>query len=102
MILYFARRYDDAIEQLQRTLELDPKFPTAHWGLGLSYEQKGMMKESFTALEKARELSPRSLNTLASLGHAYAVGGEPAKARAILGSWSGRRNRSTSRRSRWL
>ena len=79
MILYFARRYDDAIEQLQRTLELDPKFPTAYWGLGLSYEQKGMTREAFTALEKARELSPRSLNTLASLGHAYAVGGEPCE-----------------------
>lgn len=84
MIYYFARRFDDAIEHLQRTLELDPKFSTAYWGLGLSYQQKGMMNESLRALETARELSPRSVNTLASLGNAYAVSGDRAKARAIL------------------
>ena len=33
--LYMARRYDEAIEQLQRTVELDPNYPVTHWILGL-------------------------------------------------------------------
>ena len=31
---YFARRYDEAIAQLRKTLEMDPDFYFAHRGLG--------------------------------------------------------------------
>jgi TolB-like protein/Tfp pilus assembly protein PilF len=73
MILFFGRRYDDAIQQLQETLELDSTFGVAHWGIGLAYEQKGMYPRAIAELEKAASLSQRDPNVLSSLGHAYAV-----------------------------
>jgi tetratricopeptide (TPR) repeat protein len=39
--LYEARQYDQAIEELRRTLEMDPSFVQAHLYLGMVYEQKG-------------------------------------------------------------
>jgi tetratricopeptide (TPR) repeat protein len=43
--LFYMRRYDDAIAQLRRTLETAPDFDAAHFMLGLSLEQKGLLKE---------------------------------------------------------
>ena len=38
---YFAaRRYDEAIEQLLKTIEIDPRFYYAHWVLGEALEMK--------------------------------------------------------------
>ena len=31
---YFARRYDDAVEQLRRTIDLDPNYTVTYWILG--------------------------------------------------------------------
>jgi tetratricopeptide (TPR) repeat protein len=73
MILFFGRRYDDAIHRLEETLELDSTFGVAYWGLGLAYEQKGMYPRAIAALEKAASLSKRDPNVLSSLGHLYAV-----------------------------
>ncbi len=52
---FFARRYDEAIERYQKTIELDPNFPGAHSGLGNVYWQKGMCKE--WAAETSRALA---------------------------------------------
>ena len=41
---YFARRYDDALEQLRKTLELEPNFVMAHFILGLTYLQKAPVR----------------------------------------------------------
>jgi serine/threonine protein kinase/Tfp pilus assembly protein PilF len=84
MIYYFARQYDSAIKPLNDVLKEDPKFDTAYWGLGLIYEQKGMPAEAVAQMEKAAALSPDS-NTMASLGHAYAIAGQKEKAQKILG-----------------
>src|SRR5207248_8424087 len=35
--LYWARQYDQASEQLRKTLELDPKFSATHFRLGAVY-----------------------------------------------------------------
>jgi tetratricopeptide (TPR) repeat protein len=35
---YFARRYDEAIDQLRKTLEMDPSFYPAHASLGRAFE----------------------------------------------------------------
>ena len=39
---YFFRRFDDAIEQLRATLELDPDYILAHFVLGQAYTQRGL------------------------------------------------------------
>ena len=38
--LYDTRQYDKAIDQYQKTLELDANFSLAHWGLGGAYDRK--------------------------------------------------------------
>jgi len=38
--LYMAREYDQAIEQLQNTIDMDPSFVLPHLVLGQAYEQK--------------------------------------------------------------
>ena len=49
---YFARHYDEAIEQYQKTLELDPNFTLAHLWLGEAYMQKGMHEEAIDRTSK--------------------------------------------------
>jgi DNA-binding winged helix-turn-helix (wHTH) protein/Tfp pilus assembly protein PilF len=45
-ILYYARRYDEAILQLRRTMDLAPDFVQARQMLGLAYARKGMFAEA--------------------------------------------------------
>jgi Tfp pilus assembly protein PilF len=85
VIYYFGRQYDLAIGQLRKVLEERPNFSVAHWGMGLVYEQKGMLTESIVEFEKADTISKHgSVNTLASLGHAYATAGQMSKALLIV------------------
>ena len=58
------RRYDDAIDQLHETLELDPKFGPAHEWLGYVYEKKGMKGEAIA--EWVTALRSRGLNDQAA------------------------------------
>ncbi|MBI1740101.1 MAG: winged helix-turn-helix domain-containing protein [Acidobacteriales bacterium] len=44
--LYWARRYDDAIAQSKRTLQIDPRFGVAALWLEASLRHKGMFKEA--------------------------------------------------------
>ena len=50
---YFARRYDDALEQLRKTLELEPNFVMAHFILGLTYLQKRQFEQATAELQQA-------------------------------------------------
>lgn len=45
--LYYARRYDEAIAQLKRTLEMDAEFSTVHKFLSNSYRSKGDEAQAF-------------------------------------------------------
>jgi tetratricopeptide (TPR) repeat protein len=81
--LLWARRYDDAVEQLQKTFEMDPSFGRTHLVLGWVYEAQGRREKAVDELQKAA-LSNPSPGTLASLGHAYAVGGYTREAQKIL------------------
>ena len=72
---YFARRYDLAIEQYQRTLEMEPDFPIAHVWLGRAYEQKGMYQEAVSAYQKQVFILSGDGERAAALGHAYTVSG---------------------------
>jgi tetratricopeptide (TPR) repeat protein len=45
-MLQNARRYDEAIAQYRKTIEMDPNFPTTHNGLGRAYEVKGMYDQA--------------------------------------------------------
>ena len=53
----------------------------AQWGLALVLEQEGKLDSTIAILER---VSGASANRRASLGHAHAMAGQTAKARAIL------------------
>jgi tetratricopeptide (TPR) repeat protein len=82
--LYFAGRYDEAIEQCRWTIEMDPNFAVAHWHLGLAYEQKEMFDEAIAEFQKATALSGGSPLLKASLGHAYAKANRIVEATKIM------------------
>jgi tetratricopeptide (TPR) repeat protein len=55
-VLYFARRYDAAISELEKALELAPDLGAAHVLLGRVYVAKGMNNRALEELERARGL----------------------------------------------
>jgi len=83
--LYLARRYDEAIEELEKALELDSCCMEGHLGMGLVYEQKGDFEKAQAAYQRGSSLTGTSSpELLSNLGRAYALGGQPAKAQAVL------------------
>jgi tetratricopeptide (TPR) repeat protein len=50
--LYLARRYDEAIVELRRALELDSNFIAAHNWISDTYLEKGMYPEAISELGK--------------------------------------------------
>jgi tetratricopeptide (TPR) repeat protein len=84
MALYYSRQYDQAVEQLRKTLELDANFGPAHYYLGMAYVQKSMVKEGIEEFEKVLAISPGDTWTLSELGYADGVAGRRAEAQKVL------------------
>jgi serine/threonine-protein kinase len=81
--LLWARRYDEAIEQFQRTLSLDPDFYYLHYALGEALQLKGQIREAISEYEKAAQATDDPTAT-ALLAQAYACNGERDKAEELL------------------
>jgi len=91
---YFEHRYDDAITQYKRTLEIDPDFWVAHHYMGLAYAKKGAHEEAIRQLRgllESPEEGPlkdgvveKDPEVAASLGFVYATAGRRGEAEAIL------------------
>jgi serine/threonine protein kinase/tetratricopeptide (TPR) repeat protein len=81
---YHARRYDEGIEQLLRTVELDPNYPMTYWILGLLYRVTGRYELAITAGEKAVNLSGGSPLMRAALAHTYGKSGRAKEALQVL------------------
>ena len=81
---YFARQYDQAIEQCLQTMAMDPNFHETHWFLGWAYAQTGQYAKAVDASQKAIALSGGSPEMSAELGYVYAVWGKNDEARKIL------------------
>lgn len=73
--LYFARRYREAIEQLQKTLEMGQEFVRAHMILGAAYAQQGMFAEAIAAHSTARDISDGNHLAVGGLGYTLAIAG---------------------------
>jgi DNA-binding winged helix-turn-helix (wHTH) protein/tetratricopeptide (TPR) repeat protein len=80
---YFARQYEQAVEQYLKTIELDPNFLRVYWFLGQTYVQQGRFEEAVAALSKALALNDHPLSS-AFLGHAYGLWGRKREALAVL------------------
>ena len=82
-VYLLARRYDEAIAQYRKTIEMDPRFYAAHWPLGRVWELKGQLNEAIAEYRKAAELNDDPF-VLALLGQAYARAGQREEAQRIL------------------
>ena len=57
--LYFQRRYDQAIEQMQKTLEIDPNFAPAHHWLTFAFWSAGRHEDAIIHAEIYASLESR-------------------------------------------
>jgi TolB-like protein/Flp pilus assembly protein TadD len=83
-VLRSAGEEDLAIEQLHKTLELDPNFAHARFHLGLTQLRKGAFAEATAEFQRAAALSPKVTDYKGGLGYAYARLGKRAEAREML------------------
>jgi serine/threonine protein kinase/Flp pilus assembly protein TadD len=81
---YMAQRYDEALEQLLQTAELDPNYPVTYWFLGAIYRATGRYELAITEGEKAVKLSGGSPVMRAALAHSYGKAGKAKEALQIL------------------
>jgi serine/threonine protein kinase/tetratricopeptide (TPR) repeat protein len=77
---YNDRRYDEAIEQLRRTIELDPNYPVTYWILGLLLRKTGCYELAMAEGEKGVKLSGGSPLMRAALAHTFAAAGRTTEA----------------------
>jgi DNA-binding winged helix-turn-helix (wHTH) protein/tetratricopeptide (TPR) repeat protein len=94
--LYFARRFEESIEQCRWVLETEPNFVQAYYRIGLAFEQLGRYDEAVNAFQTAIALSDKKIDGLstaqfkggsdarASVAHTYALMGRHAEARGVL------------------
>jgi TolB-like protein/Flp pilus assembly protein TadD len=78
-----ARRFDDAIAQLRKTVEMDGGFYFARYNLALALELKGSISEAIAEYQRAIALNDDPL-PLALLGHLYGRIGRKDEALQIL------------------
>ena len=81
-LLYFLRRYDAAIAQYSRVLEMDSNFALAHLHLGTALVQQGRYTEAIAAFHKAASVGGAA--PAANLGRAYALAGQRPEAEQIF------------------
>jgi Tfp pilus assembly protein PilF len=81
-ILYFARKYDRAIEQFRTVLEMEPDFPRAHMII-YAFVEKGQFADALAELDRWQHVQapPWSWGLRA---YVYGRQGQPAKARRAM------------------
>jgi TolB-like protein/DNA-binding winged helix-turn-helix (wHTH) protein/Tfp pilus assembly protein PilF len=79
-----AGENDLAIEQLRKTLEIDPNFAHAYFHLGMTHLRNGAFAEAIADLQRATTLSPNVTDYKGGLGYAYARANKRAAARKML------------------
>lgn len=83
LMLYMARRYNEAIIRLKSTLEMDD-YPMAHLYLGFVYEQQGRFEEAIAELVQAAAHYSNTSLLITSYIHVYARAGELREARRLM------------------
>jgi len=81
---YFARQYDQAIEQYRRAIGIEPKSHWPHMLLAWAYEQTGKFPDAITELQTASRLFDNNPQVVAALGHAYAASGQRDAAQKVI------------------
>jgi TolB-like protein/Tfp pilus assembly protein PilF len=80
----FAGRFEDAIAQYDKAIEMDPNFRRAFEGKGLTYLAMRNLDLAIENLNRYQKLIGHPLKGQATLGHAYALAGRMDEARECL------------------
>jgi adenylate cyclase len=81
----YARQYDQALDQIEKTVEMDRNYAETYPWLGLILEQKGRYAEAIAAFQNAIRLFPGGSSIVeAELAHTYAVSGNREAAQKII------------------
>ena len=91
LLLFEARHYDEAADELRSVLALRPDDAEALWILGFVLIAKGQPEEAIPVLEKALSVSDRSPAIMGHLVRAYAFAGRRADALRLLAELKRRR-----------
>jgi tetratricopeptide (TPR) repeat protein len=81
---YYSRRYDEAVAQGKKILEISEGFFIAYHLIGRASEQNGMHAEAVAAYTRAIAVLGRDPMLLANLAHVLAVSGQHADARQLI------------------
>ena len=84
LLLYLARRYDEALEQFHKNLAMDRTFIYTHWEMALTYEQCGRYDDAIAAFKKAIDLSGTSVLPRPLLARTFALAGRKKEALTLL------------------
>ena len=83
-LLYYLRRYKEAVGQLHGAIRLDPGFYPAHAMLATALVQQGKLDEAVASVESASTLSGRNALVVGELAAFCARAGHTARARELL------------------
>jgi eukaryotic-like serine/threonine-protein kinase len=87
--LFLARRYDYAVTECEKALEVDPNFIFPIHVIGMCRAQQGRLSEAIEIGERTVAMSGRAPFYLGVLGHYYARSGGDDKVRDILAELTG-------------
>lgn len=82
LVLYLARRYDEAIHQYRAAMDLDPSFSDAQAGILMAYNEMGMYYQPISEFLRSPETFGREIAT--RLEDAYVRSGAKGYWRAYL------------------
>ena len=82
--LYDAKKYGEAVAELQRAVELDPDRALAHAVLGHAYFKQDLFEECIPEFVDALRLGKKEMTVYVCLAYAYNQLGDPGKAVAYL------------------
>jgi tetratricopeptide (TPR) repeat protein len=81
----YAGKYDQAIDQMRRAIDMNHTFFRAHLFLGRAYERKNNYRQALAEYEDAKTFEVAdAVETTPILGHYYAVAGDTDKAADIV------------------
>ena len=63
-LLFEAKRYNEAVQQLEKSVHFDPDSTSGQLWLGRAYGEKGETKQAINTLQRAAQLDPRESESL--------------------------------------
>ncbi|MCX6568774.1 MAG: tetratricopeptide repeat protein, partial [Candidatus Aminicenantes bacterium] len=84
MVLYLARFYDRAVEELGRVVEMEPQHVLATFYLGLAHLESGRHEEALALVERSAELTGNMPFFVQGIGFVHASAGRKDLARGVL------------------